>query len=238
MTARLEKRMTRGLYLLASFTYGRAIDLSSGVALDGCNYCGTQEGVQNIYNLRAQRGPSDSNASRRFVFSGAWDLPFGKGQRFVKTGPLAYVLGGWQTSAIWTAQDGSPFTVALSVDNANVGQTSWPNRVCGGRNAIPTVQNWFDQSCFVTPPVYTYGNSGRNVLYGPGIDNVDFALHRFFPIPIRESMKLEFRGEFFNFMNRSEFSMPAVILNLPTTGRITATSIPNRQVQFALKLMW
>ena len=58
------------------------------------------------------------------------------------------------------------------------------------------------------------------------------------PIRIRESMKLEFRGEFFNFFNRPEFGMPAVTLNLPTTGKITATSIPNRQVQFALKLLW
>ncbi|HLJ14698.1 MAG TPA: TonB-dependent receptor, partial [Bryobacteraceae bacterium] len=238
MTARLEKRMARGLYFLTSFTYGRAIDLSSGVGLDGCGYCGTQEAVQNAYNLSAQRGPSDSNVPRRLVFSAAWDLPFGKGQRYLQSGPLAYLAGGWQASGIWTAQDGSPFTLALSVDNANVGQTSWPNRVCDGRNTNPTLQNWFNQSCFPTPPVYTYGNAGRNVLYGPDVDNLDFALHRFFPIPIRESMKLEFRGEFFNFLNHPEFGMPAVTLNLPTTGQITTTSIPNRQVQFALKLLW
>jgi len=238
MTARLEKRMSHGVYLLASFTYGRAIDLSSGSALDGCSYCGTQENVQNVYNLSSQRGPSDSNVPRRLVFSGAWDLPLGKGHRYLHSGPLAYLTGGWQASAIWSAQDGSPFTLALSVDNANVGQTSWPNRICDGRYAHPTLQNWFDQSCFPTPPIYTYGNAGRNELYGPGTNNVDFALHRFFTIPIRESMKLEFRGEFFNFFNRPEFGMPAVTLNLPTAGKITATSIPNRQVQFALKLLW
>jgi len=132
MTARLEKRMTHGLYFLSSFTYGRAIDLSSGVALDGCGYCGTQEGVQNPANLSAQRGPSDSNVPRRLVVSVAYDAPFGKGKRYLQTGPLAYLLGGWQASAIWTAQDGSPFTVALSVDNANIGATSWPNRVLAG----------------------------------------------------------------------------------------------------------
>jgi hypothetical protein len=238
MTARLEKRMTHGVYLLASFTWGRAIDLSSGSALDGCSYCGTQEAVQNAYNLSAQRGPSDSNVPRRLVFSATWDLPFGKGRRFLQSGPLAYIAAGWETSAIWTAQDGSPFSLALSVDNANVGQTSWPNRICNGANPHPTVQNWFNQSCFPTPPLYTYGNAGRNVLYGPGMDNVDFAFHRFFPIPLRESMKLEFRGEFFNFFNHPEFGMPAVALNLPTTGQITTTSVPNRQVQFALKLLW
>jgi hypothetical protein len=150
---------------------------------------------------------------------------------------MAYLAGGWQVSGIWSAQDGTPFSLALSVDNANVGNTNWPNRVCGGKNPHPTVQNWFNQSCFQTAPLYTYGNAGRNVLYGPGSDNVDFAFHRFFPIPVRE-LKLEFRTEFFNLFNHPEFSVPADVLNLPTTGKITATSVPNRQIQVALKLLW
>jgi hypothetical protein len=238
LIARVEKRMSRGLYFLTSFTWGRVIDLSSGVNLDGCSYCGVQEGIQNAYNLAGQRGPGDSNIPRRLVASVTWDLPFGKDRRYVHGGPAAQILGGWQASGIWTTQDGAPFTLNLSFDNANVGNNSWPNRVCNGRLANPTVQRWFDQSCFVTPPAYTYGNAGRNELYGPGVNNVDFAIHRFFPIPIRESMKLEFRGELFNFFNHPEFSMPSVTLNLPQTGQITATSIPNRQVQLALKLMW
>jgi hypothetical protein len=67
---------------------------------------------------------------------------------------------------------------------------------------------------------------------------VDFAAHHFFTIPAREGMKLEFRGELFNLFNRTEFSMPEVTLGLPQTGQITATSLPNRQIQFALKLQW
>ncbi|HEY3738376.1 MAG TPA: carboxypeptidase regulatory-like domain-containing protein [Bryobacteraceae bacterium] len=236
VTARVEKKMTHGIYMLASFTYGRAIDLSSGVSLDGCSYCGVSESVENAYNLSAQKGPSDSNVPRRLVFSTTWDPPFGKSRHYLKTGVPAAILGDWEMSAIWTAQDGQPFTLNLSVDNANVGNTNWPNRVCSGRLDHPTLQQWFDPSCFVVPPLYTYGNAGRNVLYGPGTDNVDFAVHRFFPIPIRENMRLEFRAEFFNFLNHPEFAMPNVTLNLATTGQITATSIPNREVQFALKL--
>ncbi len=238
MTARLEKRMTQGIYFLASFTYGRAIDLSSGASLDGCGYCGTQEAVQNAYDLAAQRGPSDSNVPRRFVFSTTWDVPFGHGHRFASTGASAAILGGWEVSGIWTAQDGDPFTLALSVDNANVGNTNWPNRVCSGKLSNPTLQNYFNQSCFTTPPIYTFGNAGRNVLYGPGEDNVDFAVHRFFPVPHVERMKLEFRAELFNLFNRPEFAIPSVTLNLPQTGQITSTTIPNREVQFALKLAW
>jgi hypothetical protein len=238
MTARLEKRMTHGLFFLASFTYGRAIDLSSGAGLDGCGYCGAQESVQNSYNLSGQRGPSDSNVPRRFVFSTNWDLPFGKGKRFLQKGVGAIVAGGWQASGIWTAQDGSPFTVNLPIDNVNVGHTSWPNRVCDGRLANPSVLRWYDTACFVTPPLYTFGNAGRNPLYGPGMNNIDFSVHRYFPIPFRESMKLEFRGEFFNAFNHPQFGMPAYTLGQAQTAQITTTTVPNRQVQFALKLLW
>src|SRR6266550_2533983 len=222
MSTRLEKRMSAGLYFLARFTWGRAIDLSSGAALDGCNYCGIQENVQNAYNLSVQRGPTDSNSPRRLILSSTWDPPFGAGRGYLRTGVPAAIMGGWEMSGIWSAQDGSPFTLNLSVDNANVGNTSWPNRVCNGRLDHPTLQHYFDTACFVTPAQFTFGNAGRNILYGPGTNNVDFALHRFFPIPVREAMKLEFRAEFFNFLNRPEFAMPGVTLNLAQTGQITA----------------
>lgn len=238
MIARFEKRYTKGLYLLANFTWGRAMDNSSGIALDGCTYCGTQEAVQNAYNLRAQYGPSDSNVPRRFVFSTNYDVPLGKGHKLASAGLGDWILGGWQTSVIWTAQDGSPFTLKLSQDNANVGNTSWPNRVCNGRLDNPTPQRWYDQSCFVTPPQYQFGNAGRNELYGPGTDNVDVALHRFFPIPVREGMRLEFRGEFYNVFNRTQLGIPETSQGLPQTGQITNTAAPNRQIQLGLKLLW
>src|SRR5581483_6701484 len=121
MTARLEKRMGKGVSFLTTFSYGKAIDLSSGAALDGCGYCGNQEAVQDAYNLAAQRGPTDSNVTRRFTFSGVWDLPFGHGKRYASAGAPAAVLGGWEVLGIWTAQDGPPFTLILPFDNANVG---------------------------------------------------------------------------------------------------------------------
>jgi len=238
MTTRLEKRMTHGLFFLASFTYGRSIDLSSGAGLDGCGYCGAQEAVQNSYNLSGQRGPSDSNVPRRFVFSSNWDLPFGKGKNHLQSGIGAAIAGGWQASGIFTAQDGSPFTVTLPIDNANVGNTSYPNRVCDGKLSNPTVLRWYDTACFVTPALYTFGNTGRNALYGPGMNNIDFSVHRFFPIPYRDKLKLEFRGEFFNTLNHPQFGMPAYVQGQPQTAQITTTSTPNRQTQFALKLLW
>jgi hypothetical protein len=131
-----------------------------------------------------------------------------------------------------------PFTLKLSQDNANVGNTAWPDRVCNGRLDNPTVQQWYDQSCFVTPLQYHFGNAGRNILYGPGTNNIDFAMHRFFPIPVREGMQLEFRGEFYNVLNRTQLGMPETTLGLPQTGQITTTAAPNRQIQLGLKLLW
>ena len=185
MAMRLEKRMSHGLYFLASFSYGRAMDLSSGAGLDGCSYCGVSESVQNAYDLYAERGPSDSNVPRRVVFSAAYDSPFGQGKRYVQSGWAAQLLGGWQTSGIYTIQDGAPFTLDLSFDNANVGQTNYPNRICNGQITNWTVHDYFNQSCFPTAPAYTFGNAGRNFLNGPGLNNMDFTLHRFFRIPGR-----------------------------------------------------
>jgi outer membrane receptor protein involved in Fe transport len=238
LSTRFEKRMSQGLAFLHSFTWGRGIDLSSGAALDGCAYCGPSENIQNPYDLRAQRGPMTSNAPLRSVLSITWDAPFGKGRNYLQSGAGAAILGDWQVSGIWTAQDGTPFTLVLPLDNLNMGTSNWPNRTCNGSLEDWSPNRYFDTSCFVVPPAYTFGNSGRNILYGPGMNNVDFALHRFIPIPIREGMRLEFRGEFYNLFNRTQFSMPNVTINQPQTAQITATAYPNRQVQFALKLMW
>ncbi|MBS1823971.1 MAG: TonB-dependent receptor [Acidobacteria bacterium] len=238
LSTRLEKRMSSGLAFLHSFTWGRGIDLSSGAALDGCAYCGVAENIQNPYDLRAQRGPMTSNAPLRSVLSINYDVPFGKGRKYLQSGPGAAILGDWQFSGIWVAQDGTPFTLNLALDNANMGTTNWPNRSCSGRLDSPTPQRYYDATCFSVPAPFTFGNTGRNPLYGPGQNNVDFSVHRFIPIPLKENMKLEFRGEFFNVFNRTQFAMPNVTIGQPQTAQITATSNPNRQLQFALKLAW
>ncbi|MEP7365189.1 MAG: TonB-dependent receptor, partial [Acidobacteriota bacterium] len=238
LSTRVEKRISHGLAFLHSFTWGRGIDLSSGAGLDGCSYCGAAEGIQDPYNLRAQRGPMTSNSPLRSVLSLTWDTPFGKGRKYMQSGIGGVILGDWQLSGIWTAQNGTPFTVILPLDNLNMGTTNWPNRSCSGRIENWTPNRYYDSSCFSTPAPYTFGTSGRNPLYGPGTNNVDFAVHRFIPIPIRESLKLEFRAEFYNLFNRTQFGMPSHTIGQPQTAQITSTSNPNRQLQFALKLRW
>ena len=125
----------------------------------------------------------------------------------------------------------------LSQDNANVGNTS-------GRTASATA-GWSIRPCSAGTTravssrrrAFTFGNSGRNVLYGPGINNVDFAPHRFFPIPLREGMKLEFRGGTVQLVQPTEFAMPETrwVCRRPARSPPPA---PNRQMQIALKLQW
>jgi hypothetical protein len=197
LSSRLEKRFAQGLSFIASFTYGRALDLQNP-ALDACDGCGSGDTVQNAYNRAAQKGPSDNNVPLRFAFGGVWDLPFGRGRALAHEGWASHVLGDWQASAIYQVQSGLPYTLSLSFDNANAGTTSYPNRICGGTLAHPTPSEWFDTSCFVAPPSYAFGNEGRNVLTGPGRNNMDFALHRSFRLPRWEGGRMEFRGEAYN----------------------------------------
>jgi hypothetical protein len=136
--------------------------------------------------------------------------------------------------AIFAAQSGFPFTPVLSFDNANAGTVSWPNRICDGTLSNPTLAEWFNLSCFVAPPQYQFGNTGRNILRGPGIDNLDFGLHRAFLFG--ETTRLEFRAEAFNILNHPQFGQPGNTIGNPAAGKISTTSVANRQIQLALRL--
>jgi hypothetical protein len=235
MSTRLEKRFARGLGFVTSFTYGRSIDLQNP-ALDVCDSCEGGNTIQNNYNIDAQRGPSDQNVPLRFVVATVWDLPFGKGHQMLSHGWGAQVAGEWQVSAIYQIQNGLPFTTALSFDNANAGTSSRPNRVCDGNISNPTVSHFYDVSCFVAPPQYVFGNEGRNVLTGPGRNNMDFVLHRSFPLAIREGMAMEFRAEAYNLFNHPQFQFPGATIGTASAGVISATAVPNRILQMALRL--
>lgn len=233
----LEKQFGHGLQFLTDFTYSKAMDLYNP-ALDVCDGCGSSEGIQNSYDLNSLLGNSAQDAPLRFTFSGTWSLPFGAGRRLGSQGWEKAAFGGWQVDGIYQAQSGYPFTPTLSFDNANAGNSSWPNRVCGGSLSNPTLQEWFNTSCFVTPPQYQFGNSGRDILFGPGANNLDFALHRSFRIPWGEQTQLQVRAEAFNFLNHPQFAEPGSTEGTSTFGVIGGTSVANREVQFALRLVF
>ena len=100
------------------------------------------------------------------------------------------------------------------------------------------MDRWFDVDAFEFPAALTYGNSGRNILQGPGTADLDLGLHRVFRLPMREGSRLEFRAEAFNLFNHPHFDVPGSTIGTAAAGVIAATAIPNRQFQFGLRLVF
>ncbi len=237
LSTKLEKHFTNGVSFLAAFTHGRAIDFQDGAAMGMClggTGCGGGDNPQNAYNLAPQRGPSDNDSAERFSIAGQWALPFGRGTSHLQSGWPSVAAGGWALAGVYQVETGLPFTPTLPIDNANAGNTSWPNRVCNGNISHRTLSRWFDTSCFVTPPQYTFGNTGRNVLWGPGTNDLDLGAHReFHPL---ERADFEFRLEAFNVLNHPQFAQPGAVVGTPTYGVVTGTTGTARIVQLGLRI--
>jgi hypothetical protein len=222
------KRYSRGLQFLGSYTFGKSLDYGGSPASGG----GAVGNGQTVTRRDLWRGPSGYDVKHRAVLSYVWDLPFGKGRRWMTGGVGAAVLGDWQFSGIASFTTGRPFTVFLNT-GVNNGAPSWPNRIGDGTLADPTPDKWFETADFVAPPANTYGDSGRGILYAPGHTNFDVSLAK--RIPIKGSAKLQFRAEAFNLLNHPSFGFPNANIGSPTAGRITTTLADNRIMQFALK---
>jgi len=226
---KLNKRFSRGLQFLASYTFGKSLDHAGAPASGG----GAVGGPQSVTLFDQSRGPSGFDAKHRFVLSYVWELPFGEGHKFANGGPLKPILENWQFGGIVTLSTGRPFSLTLST-GVNNGAPSWPNRIGDGRLDNPTVGKWFDTAAFVAPPPNTYGDVGRGVLYAPGTQTIDVSLSRNFPIAKR--YRVQFRADAFNLFNTPQFGFPNAAIGSPTAGRITTTIADNRSMQFALKL--
>ncbi len=232
LLVKLDKKLSHGLSFLASYTYGKSIDEGSGTA-SGSDASG---GVQNSYNrFSGQRGLSDFDVRHRLVLSPIWNLPFGLANKSLSD----KIIGGWQLSGIFQFQTGRPFTANESGNISLTGQSSdRPNVVAGcNENAGPkTVTDWFNLACFTLPASGTFGDVGRNTLTAPGLVTLDFAIARVFTVT--ERIHLQFRGEAFNLANHPNFQQPNATQNSPSFGKITATSVDNREIQLAMKLVF
>lgn len=233
-----ERRMSKGLTFIGAWTYSHSIDNSSGES--------SSSPIQNPYDLRTQRGNSTFDVRHNLVMSWTWELPFGKGKRFLAAGqgPAQWVAGGWQLNSIGTFQTGLPFTPTMLQNTLNIGGgAQFPNRI--GSGVLPkserTIRRWFDASAFAAPGQFKFGNAGRNILYGPGTKQVDLSLFKSFPLG-KDNRRLQFRAEAFNVFNTPQFNNPDSRIGFGEVGRITSAGNPpifqrtSRQIQLALKL--
>jgi len=246
LTSRLEHRFTAGFSLLSSFTWSKAITNAPQYRNAGGITGDENSPPQNSFDLAADRSLAYFNSKFRWVTSSVYDLPFGKGHRMLATGAPAAILGGWQLSGILQMQSGFPYTINYKGDPINIGGGSGgilvrPNYVLGP-NGMPVDPNlsssvrstaeWFNTAAFVQP-VLAFGNVGRNTMIGDGLTNIDATLARVFRLAERAT--LQFRAEFFNAANHSNYNLIGRIVNDPTFG-IVQNQLPPRQIQFALKI--
>ena len=147
------------------------------------------------------------------------------------------LLADWQVNLVAYWQSGVPFTVFNTTARSNTGAgQDRPNQTCSGTLDNPTINQWFDTSCFVGQEINTIGNAGRNNLYGPPQRRADFSIFKDFVI---NTQRLQLRLEVFNITNTPSFAVPDGGLGSATFGRITSTgnNIP-RQFQFAAKYLF
>jgi len=241
LQVRFQQRLDFGLAVLGSYTWSKSTD-------DASNFfssAGDPNFPQDSNNLAAERGRSNFDVRHRLSLSYAYDLPFGKGKRyFADDGWVSTLLSGWQTFGIVTMQTGRPFTVALlgEIDNSGTGRAALgfgandrPNLVGNPNLAGGTPERWFNTGAFVFPAPGTFGNAGRNILEGPGFQNVNASLVK--NTALTERLNLQLRAEAFNLFNHPNFNLPDNFLGSPTFGRISSARDP-RHLQFGVKLLF
>jgi hypothetical protein len=220
----LNKRLARGFSILTNYTWSRLRDNASG---DG-------EGPPNPFDLDANWGPSDLDLEHRFVTSFIWQLP----DPAARTGWIRHVLGGWATNAIVTLESGSPFSVVSGRDNSQSGVNRDRADLTGDpeldtrRPVSELIARYFNTNAFSVNAPGTFGNSGRNILRGPGFANVDFGLVKNARLTRRHL--LQFRTEIFNLFNRVNLGNPVNSVSAPNFGQIISAGSP-RVIQLALK---
>jgi hypothetical protein len=235
--AEITRRFSKGLLFNFNYTWSHMLDNqdSSG--------WGSLQGAtpyQRAYDPLANYGPSNFDIRHMFKGHGAYDLPFGRGRRFANGNKvLDEVIGGWQLFGDFIAQTGSPFTPTMATNNSYSlsSNASWYPNVVGDWRAVPGGQNinsWFNTAAFATPTPGTFGNLGRNSLYGPHLTAVNMSLHKVFRIT--ERVNMDFSANATNVLNHPSFALPDRLIGPGHFGQITGTSVGSRQMELIAKI--
>jgi len=247
LQVRFERRFEKGLFLLNSFTWGKAMD-NGGGALEGIN--GSASSVQNVYDLAAEKGPSPYDQKFTNTTSVLYEMPFGRGRRWMgNANPVVNaILGGWNVGAINNMYSGNrinPFhrlgtagTTAVSNIPQDWRGGPWGRPNVAGDPLLPSDQRvnerYLNPASFPLPVGTPFGNSSRNPVRMPAFYQFDFSAVKDFALP-RESMNLQFRAEFFNLFNVTNYRSVEANRQSAAFGQFTG-AFDKRQVQMALRL--
>jgi hypothetical protein len=211
-------------------------------------------GMNDFMNTENPYGPKfwnrDFLAKHRVVLNSTWELPVGRGKRFLGTAPtiVDQILGGWRVSWVAFMQSGQYFTPTFSGDDPSNTNTygGLPDRICNG-NLPPderTIHRWFDTSCFVPPPPGRFGNSGMNILEGPGLHTHNFTFMKRFRV--KETLSIDYMALISNIFNHPNFLFPASDISVPgeagviseTHGLYSGERAGPRMVEMRLRIQF
>jgi hypothetical protein len=256
--AKFERRFSRGLSVLANFTWSKLMDDSSS---DWGGFWSLDNLGQDFYDRKSERSISAGDIPLRLTVAPIVELPFGAGHRWLTSGLASHVLGGWRAAAVYTVSSGSPFGITdNSYGYCNAAHTL-SNRPTMLGDPLPsgfnqTIDRWFDTDAFdfsgtcptahlLTPtapkpgvgdPNKAFGNAPRYFasVRNPRLNNLDFSLQKDIIVPGGDKRRLQFRADFFNLLNHPQFGEPVSDPGNPNFGRIVRTSVSNRSVQLGL----
>jgi len=229
----INKSFAKGMMLKGAYTYSKAIDYTDddGWVSVGWNWAPV---------FQRNRAPAGYDRTHVFQMGWVYELPFGKGKSMVKSGIGAAVLGNWQVNGVMAAYTGTPFTVTAPGTSLNAPNNTQTANQVGAVSLLGNVgpgQLYYNTNAFAAvTAANTFGTSGRNILRNPGLWNTDLDITREFPL--KERMKLQFRGEFFNFPNTSHFG--GVSSGSVTSGTFMQilSASGERQIRFGLRAAW
>jgi hypothetical protein len=229
----LRRRYSNGLSLLANFTFAKSLTNSP----DFRSPMDESAIPQNNNNLAAEKGPA-CDIRERFVLSAVYSAPSYK--RFTWT---RIATEDWLFSTIYQAQSGFPFTVSVFGDTANAGTILGENPIRANLTGQPifphgtkNFRHWMNPDAFAAPPAYTFGDAGRNSVYGPGMRMMDLSVQR--TISIRSEKPLIVQADFFNALNHTSLGTPNRFVNEPQFGSITMPMMPGREIQLSARFQF
>jgi hypothetical protein len=248
LQSRLERRFTKGLTFLATYSFQKTLT-DAGDSLNGGGLQGYR--APGIIGIQGDYGPAAFDVRHAISASGTYEFPVGKGKPFLSktSGIVQAVLGNWSTNWIFTYNTGQPQTIPCAT-GTGAGTGCYADGVSGvDPYAGQSVTHFYNAAAFTTPPVVTsVGQTnlsplggGQGQVYGPSFRRLDLSVFKSFPVS--ETMRFEFRAESFNLSNTPNFALPSNLnyLNTVNFGQITSTrDAPNdaRELQFALKFYW
>lgn len=247
VTFKAQKRLTKGVSFLTSYTRGQMKDNVIG---QGNFFAGTSGFAPNIYDLSREYSLASIDLKHRYLASGSYELPFGKGKWLLNSaGLMDRIVGGWQLNFTAIVQSGYPLSITQSSNNSGAYSTGQrPNLVAGqaflATNALQRALSpnaadggYFNTAAFSTAAAGTFGNLQRSLdVRGPGQNNWDIGLLK--NTTIVESLKAQFRVEAINAFNTPAFRAPNTTFGSSAFGKITSQANFARVVQFSVRLMW